>query len=131
MDVRFAWGAILNCYYSGKFRRRKTRCKQTCLPHAMPRYLSDQMEAAHRNTRTYIQRGREDLIDQTCRTPKENGKSRSNQNKYYAQIVELASLVLLSLSLRGNVNPSLVLQSPSVALWIARRRHFLPQPACG
>jgi hypothetical protein len=80
MDLRFGSGAILNGYYPGKFRRRKTRCKQTYPPHATPRHLSDQMEAARRNTRTYIQRGREDLIDQTRLTPKNKtanqGRSR-------------------------------------------------------
>jgi hypothetical protein len=60
IDLRFGLGAILNGYYPGKFRRRKTRYKQTYPPHATPRHLSDQMEAARRNTRTYIQRRRED-----------------------------------------------------------------------
>ena len=104
MDVRFAGWTILNCYCPGKFRRRKTRCKQTCLPRAMPRYLSDQMEAAHRNTRTYIQRGREEEIDQTRFAPNQNGKSRSSQNTHSAQIVELTFWIYPPLSLPGNVN---------------------------
>lgn len=87
------------------------------------------MEAVRHNTRTHIQRGREDLIDQTRLTPKTNRQIKASQNKHYKQIAELTCEVPLALSLRGNVNISVSLQFSGAAHNGLRVDATFPMPA--